>query len=215
MPLRSSSMLGAVVALSFAVTATGRAQMLGAPVLQNAFTNSGLTIGVDYGSGDRKQSYGGAVAWSPSTGIFQLDAGVAYLHSRSASGTATYGARLMVPCSPERQSSVYHRSWEWAVRTSTASTTGRFHSASRLAIAARSVRTAVAFQRIFRHSTRGHAYGRINRRSRMGCFAFLSGSTLRCHSRSASRSDMKLARRRVKDSPAQPVASLDSASRMR
>ena len=70
MPLRSFSVFGAVFALSFAVSATGRAQMLGAPVLQNAFTNSGLTIGVDYGSGNRKQSYGGAVVWSPATGIF-------------------------------------------------------------------------------------------------------------------------------------------------
>jgi len=96
-PLRSFSVFGAVVALSLAASPPLLAQMLGAPVLQNAFTNSGFTVGVDYGSGNRQQSYGGAVAWSPATGIFQLDAGIAYLHSRNASGTATYGARLMVP----------------------------------------------------------------------------------------------------------------------
>jgi hypothetical protein len=94
---RTSSTLAAAVALAFVVAEPARAQMLGAPVLQNAFTNSGFTIGADFGSGDRRQSYGGAVAWSPATAIFQLDAGVAYLHSRNASGTATYGARLMVP----------------------------------------------------------------------------------------------------------------------
>jgi len=95
--LRAFSTLSAALALALVLAEPARAQMLGAPVLQNAFTNSGFTIGVDYGSGNRQQSYGGAVAWSPATGIFQLDAGVAYLHSRNASGTATYGARLMVP----------------------------------------------------------------------------------------------------------------------
>jgi hypothetical protein len=94
---RTFSALAAALALALVLAEPARAQMLGAPVLQNAFTNSGFTLGADFGSGDHKQSYGGAVAWSPATGIFQLDAGVAYLHSTNASGTATYGARLMVP----------------------------------------------------------------------------------------------------------------------
>ena len=89
--------LGALVAFALVVAEPARAQMLGAPVLQNAFTNSGFTQGVDYGSGNHRQSYGGAVSWSPATAFLQLDAGVAYLKTTNASGTATYGARLMIP----------------------------------------------------------------------------------------------------------------------
>lgn len=96
-PMRSCSILAAVVTLSLSLAAPGRAQMLGAPVLQNAFTNRGFTVGVDFGTGDHSNSYGGAVAWSPRNEHFQLDAGVGFLDRDGASGTATYGARLMVP----------------------------------------------------------------------------------------------------------------------
>jgi hypothetical protein len=96
-PMRSFSVLAAFLASSFALAAPGRAQMLGAPVLQNAFTNRGFTVGVDFGTGDHSKSYGGAVAWSPMNEHFQLDAGVGFLDRDGASGTATYGARLMVP----------------------------------------------------------------------------------------------------------------------
>ena len=96
MPLVCSlSLLGIVVASSLALPI--RAQMLGAPVLQNAFTNQGFTVGADFGAVKDVTSYGGAVAWSPANGVLQLSGGVAYLHSKHASGTATYGARLMVP----------------------------------------------------------------------------------------------------------------------
>ena len=98
MPIvRSFPLLGIVVASSLALAPPARAQMLGAPVLQNAFTNLGFTIGADVGAGKELTSYGGAVAWSPTNGVFQLSGGVAYLNSKNASGTATYGARLMVP----------------------------------------------------------------------------------------------------------------------
>ncbi len=96
MPLmRSFTMV--VVASSIALAAPARAQMLGAPVLQNAFTNSGLTVGVDFGAETGVQTYGGAAAWSPMSARYQLSGGVAYLHQSNASGTSTYGARLMVP----------------------------------------------------------------------------------------------------------------------
>jgi hypothetical protein len=85
------------IASPFALAAPARAQMLGAPVLQNAFTNRGFTVGVDFGGETGVQTYGGAVAWSPMSGRFQLSGGLAYLHQSDASGTATYGARLMVP----------------------------------------------------------------------------------------------------------------------
>jgi hypothetical protein len=90
-------MVGAVVSLSLAVVCSARAQMLGAPVLQNAFTNRGFTVGVDFGTGSDLSSYGGALAWSPMSAKYQLSGGVAYLDPKNGSGTATYGLRLMVP----------------------------------------------------------------------------------------------------------------------
>jgi hypothetical protein len=92
---RSMILLGTVVASSLAPAA--RAQMLGAPVLQNAFTNRGFTVGVDFGSGGDLTSYDGAAAWSPANEKYQFSLGVGYLDPKNGSGTATYGARLMVP----------------------------------------------------------------------------------------------------------------------
>jgi hypothetical protein len=88
------------LALTFAISALAlpaRAQMLGAPVLQNAFTNRGFTVGVDFGTSDELTSYGAAAAWSPMSAKYQFSAGVGYLDPKNGSGTATYGARLMVP----------------------------------------------------------------------------------------------------------------------
>ncbi|MBA2685807.1 MAG: hypothetical protein H0U66_15080 [Gemmatimonadaceae bacterium] len=95
--LRSFTMVGAAVAASLALAAPARAQMLGAPVLQNAFTNRGFTFGLDFGAGTDAQTYGGAVAWAPMSARYQLSGGVAYINQKDRSGTATYGARLMVP----------------------------------------------------------------------------------------------------------------------
>jgi hypothetical protein len=103
---RSLSIVGVAIAASLAPSMV-RAQMLGAPVLQNAFTNRGFTIGVDAGFGSDLRSYGGAVAWSPLSEKYQLSGGVAYLDRDGGSGTATYGARLMVP--------VFHRNSEFGV----------------------------------------------------------------------------------------------------
>jgi hypothetical protein len=94
---RSLSRFGAVVAISLACAPLARAQMLGAPVLQNAFTNRGFTVGADFGAGKDVTTYGGAVAWSPMSARYQLSGGVAFLDQKDVSGTATYGARLMVP----------------------------------------------------------------------------------------------------------------------
>ena len=93
----SLSITGTVIALSLAQVSSARAQMLGAPVLQNAFTNRGITVGADYGSGSDLSSYGVALAWSPMSAKYALSGGIAYLDPKFGSGTATYGARLMVP----------------------------------------------------------------------------------------------------------------------
>jgi hypothetical protein len=97
----SKSIAAMVIACSLAHVSTARAQMLGAPVLQNAFTNPGVTVGVDFGSGSDLSSYGGAVSWSPLSAKYAVAGGIAYLDPKFGSGTATYGARLMVP--------VFHR----------------------------------------------------------------------------------------------------------
>jgi hypothetical protein len=94
---RSLSIVGTVIAFALAHVPVAHAQMLGAPVLQNAFANRGVTVGVDFGSGSDLSSYGGAVSWSPMSAKYALSGGIAYLDPKFGSGTATYGARLMVP----------------------------------------------------------------------------------------------------------------------
>lgn len=94
--MRSLSIIGVSIAASLAPS-PARAQMLGAPVLQNAFTNRGFTIGADAGFSSDLSSYGGAVAWAPLSEKYQLSGGVAYVNPKIGSGTITYGGRLMVP----------------------------------------------------------------------------------------------------------------------
>lgn len=92
-----NTMFAVVGVIALTSASSARAQMLGAPVLQNAFTTRGFTLGLDFGAGSDVKAYGGAVAWSPMSAKFQLSGGVAYLDPKIGSGTATYGARLMVP----------------------------------------------------------------------------------------------------------------------
>jgi hypothetical protein len=94
---RSLSVLGAIIASSLAPITAARGQMLGAPVLQNAFANGGFTVGADFGSGNDLTTYGVALAWSPLTAKYQVSGGIAYLDPKNGSGTATYGVRLMAP----------------------------------------------------------------------------------------------------------------------
>ena len=94
---RSLSVVGVLLASLLALAPATRAQMLGAPVLQDAFTNRGFTAGADFGAGNNLTSYGVAAAWSPMSAKYQLSGGVAYLDRKVGSSTATYGLRLMVP----------------------------------------------------------------------------------------------------------------------
>jgi hypothetical protein len=94
---RSISIAGTIMVCSFATAFSAHAQMLGAPVLQNAFANGGITVGADFGSGGDLSSYGAAVSWAPLSAKYALSGGIAYLDPKFGSGTATYGARLMVP----------------------------------------------------------------------------------------------------------------------
>lgn len=84
--------------LALAVPRDGRAQMVATPVLQNAFTNPGITAAVDFGSATGARTYGLAAAWAPGRGRFVLSAGAGALDPSAAGASArtTYGARLAV-----------------------------------------------------------------------------------------------------------------------
>jgi hypothetical protein len=74
---------------------TAGAQMLGAPVLQNAFANRGLTAAADFGSGGGARSYGLAAAWAPASGRIVLSAGAGVFdpNAAGAKSRTTYGVR--------------------------------------------------------------------------------------------------------------------------
>lgn len=74
------------------------AQLPGAPVLQHAFSNPGLTVAGNYASGDGTTLLGAALAYAPGAGRFQLSGGVGTLSFDEADDRATaYGARLGFP----------------------------------------------------------------------------------------------------------------------
>jgi hypothetical protein len=71
------------------------AQMLGAPVLQNAFANRGITVAANFGSGGGARSYGAAAAWAPASGRIVLSAGAGVFDPSDAGvkSRTTYGTR--------------------------------------------------------------------------------------------------------------------------
>lgn len=81
---------------SLILSASGalHAQMPGLPVLQNGFSNAGITIAGNYGQSSRVVGYGAAVAWAPASGRLQLSAGAGAATPDGAAGATTYGARV-------------------------------------------------------------------------------------------------------------------------
>lgn len=73
------------------------AQLPGVPVLQNAFANPGLTIGVNYGQSDESKGYAGALAWSPASTRFQLTGGFGAFKPDEGDRAWAWGARAAVP----------------------------------------------------------------------------------------------------------------------
>lgn len=88
--------LGAMLVMAAGTSAAG-AQMVGAPVLQDAFLNPGVTLGLNFGSGEQAHTYGGAAAWAPSSGILQVSGGAALLDPSVGSSHVTWGLRVMAP----------------------------------------------------------------------------------------------------------------------
>lgn len=71
------------------------AQMTGIPVLQNAFSNPGLSAGINVGTSDLGAAYGGAAAWAPGNGRFQASAGLGVLtfQDEDIKSTPIFGIR--------------------------------------------------------------------------------------------------------------------------
>lgn len=70
------------------------AQMPGLPVLQNGFSNAGITIAGNYGQSSDLVGYGAAVAWAPASGRFQLSAGGGSATPDNGGRATSYGARV-------------------------------------------------------------------------------------------------------------------------
>ncbi len=84
-------------ALSLAGLTSVNAQLPGVPVLQNAFANPGLTIGVNYGQSDESKGYAGALAWSPASARFQVTGGFGAFKPDEGDRAWGWGARAAVP----------------------------------------------------------------------------------------------------------------------
>jgi hypothetical protein len=85
------------IATAAAAARPSQAQMLGTPVLQNAFLNPGFTIAANFGTGSDANAYGGAVAWAPRAGRVQLSGGAALFDPDVGSSRVTWGVRAMAP----------------------------------------------------------------------------------------------------------------------
>ena len=92
--IRAAAILTALAAFP----AAAHAQMPGLPVLQNAFANPGITVGVNYGSSKELTGIGGAGAWAPGSARFVLSAGVGTASPKdSDEGATSYGGRVSAP----------------------------------------------------------------------------------------------------------------------
>lgn len=88
-----------LVFVATCLTATpGLAQLPGAPVLQNAFANPGLTVAGNYADGEGTTLGALALAYSPGAGRFQFSGGVGRLDVDGLDGAMTaWGARFAIP----------------------------------------------------------------------------------------------------------------------
>jgi hypothetical protein len=86
-----------VAVLSAVGSISLRAQLPGVPVLQNAFSNPGLTIGINYGKGDESKAYAGAISWAPASARFQVTGGFGAFEPDGGDRANAWGARASVP----------------------------------------------------------------------------------------------------------------------
>ena len=81
-------------AVSVAVPSVAGAQLPGLPVLQNAFSNPGVTVAANYGSSEGDRTLAAAAAWAPRTGRFQFSAGIGSWTPDEGRRTTALGARF-------------------------------------------------------------------------------------------------------------------------
>ena len=82
--------------LTLTASASAAAQMPGVPVLQNAFSNPGITIAGNYGHSDGATAYGGAAAWAPGTGRLVVSGGLGAYDPDVGKTQLSGGARAAV-----------------------------------------------------------------------------------------------------------------------
>ena len=73
------------------------AQIPSVPVLQNAFTNPGVTVAANFGTADNIRNYGAAAAWAPASGRLQVSAGAGIVDPDEGDTATGLGARIAVP----------------------------------------------------------------------------------------------------------------------
>jgi hypothetical protein len=99
--LHSVRSVRALMALAIIVMLAGPrgvdAQMIGVPVLQNGFSNPGITVAINYGTADSVRGYGIAAAWAPPSGLFQVSGGLGQYDPPEGDAWASYGGRIAVP----------------------------------------------------------------------------------------------------------------------
>jgi hypothetical protein len=93
-PAAAFAVLATYAALTAASASTASAQMPGLPVLQNAFGNSGITVGVNAGTAPEGQAYALAAGWG--RGRILAGGGIG-MSSAAGSNGVGFGARLAMP----------------------------------------------------------------------------------------------------------------------
>jgi hypothetical protein len=89
---------GAALAALVLTPAVAPGQMPGLPVLQNAFANPGITVGLNYGRGPDITGYAAAAAWAPGSARFVVSGGLGAAKVDGADKSSTsYGGRVAVP----------------------------------------------------------------------------------------------------------------------
>lgn len=91
-PARKMAFLAMVI-----IPAIARAQMPGAPVLQNAWAAPGIVVAANFASGSGNSVYGGAAAWAPASGRFQVSGGAGAQSVTAGGSRLVYGARVALP----------------------------------------------------------------------------------------------------------------------
>jgi hypothetical protein len=95
----AARLISSVAALALAATlaAPARAQLPGAPVLQNAWSTPGIVAAIDLGGGSDGSVYAAAASWTPGSGRFQLSGGGGIQTRTGGSSRGVYGLRAAIP----------------------------------------------------------------------------------------------------------------------